>query len=127
LDEARSVSGRDFVDALLDQEPNHLDEAFREGLVSHTGGHPLFTIELLRDLQERGDITRDSSGAWVAPEHLSWDDLPTRVEGVIEERVARLEPGTIQSLRVASIEGPRFTAEIVATVQPVDVRELVRL
>lgn len=127
LDDARSESGREFIDALLDQEPNQFDESFREGLLSHTGGHPLFTIELLRDLQERGDITKDAEGAWVAHQHLSWDDLPTRVEGVIEERVARLEASTIHSLRVASVEGPRFTAEIVAKVQPVDVRELVRL
>lgn len=126
LDDARTASGRDFVDALLDREANRLDTSFRENLVSHTGGHPLFTIELLRDLQERGDLVRAEDGAWVAQDHLRWDDLPTRVEGVIEERVARLDPDTIHSLRVASVEGPQFTAEIVAKVQPVDVRELIR-
>ena len=30
----------------------------------HTGGHPLFTVELLRGLRERGDIVRDATGAW---------------------------------------------------------------
>lgn len=127
LDEARKEGGRAFVDALLDQEPNALDAAFRHKLVEHTGGHPLFTIELLRDLQERGDIHKDDEGAWVAGERLEWEDLPSRVEGVIEERVARLDADTVQSLRVASVEGPQFTAEIVAKVQPTDVRELIRL
>src|SRR5690606_9665055 len=64
LDDARTASGRDFVDALLDREANRLDTSFRENLVSHTGGHPLFTIELLRDLQERGDLVRAEDGAW---------------------------------------------------------------
>lgn len=127
LDEARTEGGRAFVDAYLDQEANDLDERFREALVSHTGGHPLFTIELLRDLQERGDIVRGADGAWTAGEHLAWDDLPSRVEGVIEERVARLDHDTVHSLRVASVEGPQFTAEIVAKVQPTDLRELIRL
>ena len=58
LDEARQTGGRAFVDAYLDEEPNELDEDFRESLLGHTGGHPLFTIELLRDLQERGDILK---------------------------------------------------------------------
>ncbi len=127
LDEARKEGGRAFVDAYLDQEPNRLDDGFREALVAHTGGHPLFTIELLRDLQERGDIVRGDTGAWSAREHLEWDDLPTRVEGVIEERIARLDHDTVHSLRVASVEGPQFTAEIVAKVQPTDLRELIRL
>lgn len=127
LDEARKTGGRAFVDAFLDEEPNHLDEKFREALVGHTGGHPLFTIELLRDLQERGDLVKDEDGAWLAGDRLSWDDLPSRVEGVIEARVGRLDADSLHSLRVASVEGPQFTAEIVAKVKPADVRELIRL
>lgn len=127
LDEARKSNGRAFIDAFLDEELNDLDDEFRESLVGHTGGHPLFTIELLRDLQERGDLLKDESGAWVVGDRLSWDDLPSRVEGVIEERVARLDAASIHSLRVASVEGPQFTAEIVAKVQPAEVRQLIRL
>ena len=127
LDDARKANGRAFIDAYLDEEDNRFDDDFRESLVGHTGGHPLFTIELLRDLQERGDLVKDEGGAWVVGDHLSWDDLPSRVEGVIEERVARLDASSLHSLRVASVEGPQFTAEIVAKVQPTDVRDLIRL
>src|SRR5690606_26189595 len=127
LDEARKFNGRAFIDAFLDEEPNELGDDFREALVGHTGGHPLFTIELLRDLQERGDLLKDDRGAWVVGDRLSWDDLPSRVEGVIEERVARLDATSVRSLRVASVEGPQFTAEIVAKVQPAEVREVIRL
>lgn len=126
LDDARRTNGREFVDALLDREPNGLDAAFRESLAAHTSGHPLFTIELLRDLQERGDLVKDRGGAWVVGGHVEWGELPSRVEGVIEERIARLDESSVRSLRVASVEGPQFTAEIVAKVQPTDVRELIR-
>ena len=48
------AESRDFVDAYLDSEPNRLGLPFREMLYRQTRGHPLFTIELLRGLQERG-------------------------------------------------------------------------
>ena len=47
-------ASRAFLDALLDSEPNRLDEAFRARLFQHTKGHPLFTVELLaRPARER--------------------------------------------------------------------------
>ena len=61
LDLSRA-EGRLFVDALLDSEPNRIGESFRATLYQQTGGHPLFTIELLRDVQERGALTRDDAG-----------------------------------------------------------------
>ena len=94
------AEGRLLVDSLLDLEPNQLDEAFRAALYQQTGGHPLFTIELLRDMQERGELARDEAGCWTASPHLHWTRLPARVEGVIGERVgtagraaARAAPG----------------------------------
>ncbi|RMD64942.1 hypothetical protein D6833_03650, partial [Candidatus Parcubacteria bacterium] len=50
--------GRTFVDAYLDSEPNTLDERFRNQLYRHTGGHALFTAELISALQERGWLVR---------------------------------------------------------------------
>ena len=41
------AEGRQFVEALLDSEPNQLGAGFRETLYRQTRGHPLFTIELL--------------------------------------------------------------------------------
>ncbi|MGE5221770.1 MAG: AAA family ATPase, partial [Omnitrophica WOR_2 bacterium] len=54
-----------FVDALLDSQLNCLGQAFREQLFRHTRGHPLFTIELLRGMQERGDLAQDETGRWM--------------------------------------------------------------
>ncbi|NIV39765.1 MAG: AAA family ATPase, partial [Anaerolineae bacterium] len=89
--------GREFVEALLQSEPNRLDDAFMEMLFHQTRGHPLFTIELLRGLQEQGDLVRDQEGYWIEGTALDWDRLPARVEAVIAERIGRLA----QPLRAA--------------------------
>jgi tetratricopeptide (TPR) repeat protein len=84
------AEGRDFVEALLDSEPNRLGPAFREMLYRQTRGHALFTIELLRGLKERGDLIQDPEGRWVQGPALDWETLPARVEAVIAERIGRL-------------------------------------
>jgi len=120
------AEGRNFIDAFLDSEPNRLDNAFREMLYRQTQGHPLFTIELLRGLQERDDLIQDSAGYWVEGPSLDWKNLPARVEAAIRERISRLS-GTLQRvLSVASVEGEDFAAEVLAQVLDLDGREIVQ-
>jgi ABC-type oligopeptide transport system substrate-binding subunit/DNA-binding SARP family transcriptional activator/tRNA A-37 threonylcarbamoyl transferase component Bud32 len=120
------VGGVAFVEAFLDTEPNRLDEEFRKMLSDHTDGHALFTVELLRDLQERGELVKDDDGLWVESPTLDWDRLPARVEGVIEARIGRLEDELREILTVAAVEGEDFTAQIVAQVQQIRERKLLR-
>jgi tetratricopeptide (TPR) repeat protein len=123
LDDAR---GRRFVDALLDAYPNHLDHPFRERLTHHTGGHALFTVELLRGLVQQGDLLKDRQGCWVEGASLDWNTLPARIEAVIGEHVERLPAALRETLRVASVEGEEFTAEVSARVLGKDDREILR-
>ena len=118
--------GAQFVDALLDSEPNDLGPAFRQALLAHTEGHALFTVEVLRDMQERGDLVRDNAGRWVEGPGLDWSALPARVEGVIEARLGRLEPSLRELLSVAAVEGKDFTAQVVAAVQQMGERDVLR-
>jgi predicted ATPase/DNA-binding SARP family transcriptional activator len=120
------TEGRPFVDALLDSEPNRLASAFREALHLRTQGHPLFTVELLRGMQERGDLVQDGEGRWVQGPTLDWETLPARVEAVIAERIGRLPHSLRQLLSVASVEGETFTTEVVARLQVASERETVR-
>ncbi len=60
-----SAEGRAFVDAYLDRQPNRLGEEFRAAVFRHTDGHALFTVELLREMQARGELRRDAEGYWV--------------------------------------------------------------
>jgi tetratricopeptide (TPR) repeat protein len=128
LSRTEASEARRFVEALLDSEPNRLGREFRDALFRRTEGHPLYTTELLRTLQERGGLVRgrDGDGAWVEGSALHWDELPSRVEAVIEERINRLEPGLREILTVASVEGEAFTAQVIARVQEADEREVVR-
>ena len=126
LSTAQAVEGRAFVDALLDAEPNRLAAEFRTELFARTEGHPLFTVELLHNLQERDDIVKDAEGKWVQNATLDWEAMPARVEGVIEERIGRLEDNLRETLNIGSVVGYDFAAQVVARVQQVQERELLK-
>ncbi|NIW43724.1 MAG: AAA family ATPase, partial [candidate division Zixibacteria bacterium] len=113
LDQAEN---REFIEAYLDSEPNHLKQAFRDMLFRQTRGHPLFVIEFLQGLQERGDLIQDEDGFWTEGENLDWETLPARVEAVITERIDRLSPGMQKALYIASVEGDQFTAEVISKI-----------
>jgi len=120
------VEGRRFVEAYLDTQPNRLGSGFREALFNRTGGHALFTVELVRELQERGDLRQDDEGQWIDGPAIDWNVLPARMEGVIEKRIQRLETELRSILTIASVEGETFTAEVVARIQQLNERGLVQ-
>ena len=110
------ADGRRLVQALVDSEPNALDEDFGAMLYRRTEGHPLYALELLRGMRARGELVVDDAGRWVEGEALDWDRLPSRVEAVIAGRIGRLDAFSQRLLRIASVEGEVFTAEVVADV-----------
>ncbi len=119
------VTGKTFIDELIDAEPNKLDANFRAIMLKQTGGHPLFTVELLRSLKERGDIVK-KDGHWLEEASIDWKAMPALVEGVIGERIGRLSTPLREILQVASVEGEEFSAEVLAEVLGLDRREVVR-
>ncbi len=126
LDRWSEEANLEFVDALLDVEPNRLGRGFRQEFARITSGHPLFTNELLREMKARGHLTQDAAGRWVESAELALDFMPARVEGVIEERIGHLDSEMREALTIASVEGEVFTAEVVAGVMGVDEVGLVR-
>jgi tetratricopeptide (TPR) repeat protein len=126
LGAGEEAEGKTFIDSFLDSEPNRLGSDFRQALYEHTGGHALFTIELLRTMQERGDLVQDDAGRWVQGPSLNWNELPARVEAVIAERIGRLDADLRELLSVASVEGEDFTAQVVAQVQDIKERRTLR-
>lgn len=121
------TNGRGFVDAFLDTEPNQLDPSFRETFFRHTGGHALFTVELMRGLEQRGDLVQDKEGRWMVGPSLNWERLPARVEAVIAERIERLPAEALEILSAACVQGQEFVAEVVARVQQVDEHYVIHL
>lgn len=116
LDRSSEEERREMLNALADSEPNTFDAAFRDALFVKTAGHPLFTLELLRDLQERGDIYKDGEAKWTPREGIDWGELPARIEGVVGERIARLDEPLREVLNVAAVEGSTFHAQTIGRV-----------
>ena len=120
------AEGRGFVEALLDSEPNCLGPEFRRMRFRQTGGHALFTVELLQELRDRNDLVKDEGGRWVEGQTLDWARLPVKVEAAIAERVGQLPASLSATLAVASVEGEEFTAEVVARVQGIEEEKIAR-
>ena len=104
--------GRDDLEALVadlvgsdDLAPSLIDE-----LADVTEGNPLFLRELVRSLQESGEIRRDDSGGFVLTGGVerSTRALPTTLQQAIERRLDRLDAGPRQLLAKASVLGRRF-------------------
>ncbi len=118
------AADRAFLGAVLDSEPNRLDEDFRSTFYQHTAGHALFTIDCCRTCR-RGDLMRDAEGRWIEGRSLNWEHIPPR-EAVIAERIDRLPEDAQLLLRAASVEGDEFTAEVTARVLGLDRAEVLR-
>lgn len=122
-----ALCDRSFIDSYLDLEPNQFNEAFRDKLFQYTNSHPLFVMEMLHAMQERGDLIKNQTGEWVTSPTLNWDYLPPRVEAAIAERLRGLPQRFLNLLKIASVEGERFTAEVVAQVQGENERRVINL
>jgi ABC-type transport system substrate-binding protein/class 3 adenylate cyclase len=72
-----------------------------------SGGNPLFAAEALRDVVERGSMWHGESGWQLAvdPDAL---EVPLLVQGVLQARLDRLDPGGREVTAVASVIGRRF-------------------
>jgi DNA-binding SARP family transcriptional activator/predicted ATPase len=121
------AEGLPFIEALIESEPNQLGADFRKSLYELTKGHPLFSIELLRGMQERGDLIKDSQGRWTEGPVLNWEELPARLEAAIADRIERLSSLEQTILRIASVEGEVFTAEVIGRVGKLADGEMVTL
>ena len=126
LTEVSERNGRDFIDALIDADPNRIGRGFRQNLHAHTEGHPLFTVELLRDFRDRGILVLDQDEAWSLAGPVDWSAIPARVEGVVASRLSGLTKEQRDILDIAAAEGHEFTAELIARVESREGRDIVR-
>jgi ABC-type transport system substrate-binding protein/class 3 adenylate cyclase len=76
-----------------------------------SGGNPLFAAEALRDVVERGSMWHGDAGWQLAvdPDAL---EVPLLVQGVLQARLDRLDPGAREVTAVASVIGRRFAVPL---------------
>lgn len=105
-----------FVEAYLKTQPNLLSARFKQKLCELTSGHPLYTVELLKGMVERGEIVKNERGEWEETGTINWEKLPVKIEAAIGERVNRLPAEVRELLKVASVQGEEFSVEVLAGV-----------
>lgn len=85
-----------------------------EYLHARSEGHPLFLIELLRDLSERELLPRDHAGRLLPPAHAV--ETPALLQHLIAHRIARLGADEEAFLSVAAVAGEEWDLGIVEAV-----------
>jgi tetratricopeptide (TPR) repeat protein len=94
---------------------NKFDDNFVNKIHLLTSGNALFLTELLKDMAEKGDITA-GDGVFRNRENISFSEFPRSIEGVVNERYGRVPDETKEYLRIASVLGFTFPAEIIKDV-----------
>jgi predicted ATPase len=98
--------------------PGHTFPADFAVLVSaRTEGHPLFMVDLLRDLRERGVIA-ENVGNWALARELPdlRRELPESVRSMVQRELERLSDGDHRLLAAASVQGSEFDSALLAGV-----------
>ena len=82
-------------------------------LTDESQGNPLFIVESLRLLSEKGSLIQENS-KW----HLSTDaiEIPTKIRDIILRRAGILKLDHRKMLEVASVMGAKFDPELLGTV-----------
>ncbi len=74
-----------------------------------TGGNPFFTVEILAALMEQGATSQPHDAG--APNE-GQAPLPLSIRSVVGQRVGRLGPAALETLRLASVLGQEFDLEV---------------
>jgi predicted ATPase/predicted Ser/Thr protein kinase len=121
--------GKEDVDRYLALEfPDHrFPEAFGDLVHAKTEGSPLFMVDLLRYLRDRGVIA-DLQGHWALARSVGdmERDLPESVRATIQRKIERLDEIDRRLLVAASVQGHEFDSAIVAeaiAMDPADAEE----
>jgi predicted ATPase len=96
--------------------PNHsFPPGFAEEIYARTEGSPLFMVELLRYLRERGVIA-DDGGVWKLTSELPdlQSDLPETMRSMIRRKLERLSEADRRLLSAAAVQGAKFDSTVVA-------------
>jgi tetratricopeptide (TPR) repeat protein len=122
------LSRSDLERYLALEFPEHAFPAdFVDLIHTRTEGNPLFMVDLLRYLRERGVIVREQ-GRWGLTQSLAdiQQELPESVRSMIQRKIDQLSEAERRLLVTASVQGYEFDAAVVAKAlarEPAEVEE----
>jgi predicted ATPase/tRNA A-37 threonylcarbamoyl transferase component Bud32 len=120
------LNGAEIAEYLALEFPGHrFPPEFPKVIHAKTEGSPLFMADLVRYLRDRTVITQ-ASGAWTLAEALPEleRELPESVRGMIERKIAQLEPEDRKLLTAASVQGYEFDSAVMAQALKLDADEI---
>jgi predicted ATPase len=98
--------------------PGHaFPPSFAASIHARTEGNPLFMVDLLRYLRDRGAIT-SPEGVWTLNEFAAdfERDLPASVRSMVERKIGQIPEADQKLLDAASVQGQEFDSAVVARV-----------
>jgi predicted ATPase len=84
-----------------------------EKLANESQGNPLFVVESLRMLSEKGGLVLENNRWRLAIDELG---IPTKIKDIILRRVGALKPNQRKMLDLASVMGSKFDPELLGAV-----------
>jgi serine/threonine protein kinase/tetratricopeptide (TPR) repeat protein len=104
---------------------HHFPADFPRMIHLKTEGNPLFMVDLVRYLRDRGVIAQ-AGGEWTVARGLPEIEhhLPESVRGMIERKIAQLLEEDRRLLLAASVQGYEFDSAVVAQVLKIEADEV---
>jgi predicted ATPase len=93
-------------------------EEFADLIHAKTEGNPLFMVDLLRYLRDRGIVRPQGEQVWVLAQPVPdlHRELPESVRCMIERKIAQLDEADRRLVTAASVQGPEFDSAVLAAV-----------
>jgi tetratricopeptide (TPR) repeat protein/predicted Ser/Thr protein kinase len=105
----------------LEFSEHNFPEDFSGLIHKKTEGSPLFMVDLLRDLRNRGVIV-EKKGRWLLSQSVADIklEMPGSVQGMIQRKISQLNEDDRRMLTVAAVQGFEFDSAVVAAVLKLD-------
>lgn len=103
---------------------HHLPPGLADRIGEHVAGHPLYTVQVVSSLRESGAIAVTDGHAHLRHAGAGLRELafPDGIESAIAARMARMDMHDQMLLKVASVQGRRFNADLVDRLMPSEMR-----
>lgn len=104
----------DDIDRLVTAFHGPCSTELADYLLKRSEGHPLFTVELLRDLISQNLLSLNNTGHWLPPEQSV--QVPAFLKQLIAQRVTRSGSDVEQLLNTASVAGESWELKVIEPV-----------